>query len=485
MRTPTIAGTWYPKTGEEILKIIGKPEYKHKEKAGVLIVPHAGYQYSGAVAARAYAKLNPEAYKKVIILAPSHHVAMYNSFSVEPEDIVKTPFGNVTFSKELHDQLAALPGSQFTPSAHPVEHAIDIQLPLIKKYLPNCEVGGMIVGQWDFQTVGDGQRLTEFAKAFRRLLDEHTLVIISTDFTHYGPNYGYTPFTEDVENALPQLDSDLYEALAKNNNNAWSKILHETGATVCGASCLHLLLATLPKEAKFTKLEYSTSAAMSDNWDNAVGYTTAIVKADWTKPLKRLMLGSTAKDLLTEEEGDVLTKVAEYSLRLALFGKEKTEDLQIKRNIYEHLQKHCGAFVTLTQAGQLRGCIGEIVANRPVLNVVFERARSAAFEDTRFRPVTADDFGKITIEVTTLSTPYPINDYKKIVLGRDGIIMKKDGHSAVFLPQVAVEQGWNLATTLSHLSLKAGLTGDAWKEGAEFHVFQAQIFKQKKDYYSI
>lgn len=485
MRKPAIAGTWHPESAKEILQITGDPEYKRKKHPAVLVVPHAGYQYSGAIAARAYAKLKAEDYDKVIIMAPSHHVGMFNSFSVEPPDTVTTPFGNIEFTQELHDRLSALPGSQFTPSAHPVEHAIDIQLPLIKKYLPNCEVGGMIVGQWDFQTVGDGQRLTEFAKAFRQLLDEHTLVIISTDFTHYGPNYGYTPFTEDVEDALPQFDSELYEALAKNNNNAWAKILHETGATICGASCLHLLLATLPKEAKFTKLEYANSAEVTKDWNNAVGYTTAMIETDWTKPLKRLIVGSTTKDLLTEEEGDVLTKVAEYSLRLALFGKEKTEDLQIKRNIYEHLQKHCGAFVTLTQEGQLRGCIGEIVANKPVLNVVFERARSAAFEDNRFRPVTAEDFGKIHIEVTALSTPYPISDYKKIVLGRDGIIMKKDGHSAVFLPQVAIEQGWDLATTLSHLSLKAGLTGDAWKEGAEFHVFQAQTFKQKKDYYSI
>lgn len=485
MRTPSIAGTWYPKTAKTVLKHVGDPEYKRKKKAAVLIVPHAGYQYSGTVAAKAYAKLNPESYDKVIILAPSHHVAMYNSFSVEPEDIVKTPFGNVTFSKELHDQLSALPGSQFTPSAHPVEHAIDIQLPLIKKYLPNCEVGGMIVGHWDFQTTGDVQKLTDFAKAFREILNERTLIIISTDFTHYGPNYGYTPFTEDVENTLPQFDNDLYEALAKNNNNAWAKILHETGATICGASCLHLLLATLPKEAKFTKLEYANSAEVTKDWNNAVGYTTALIEADWSNPLKRLVVGSSTKDLLTEEDGATLTKVAEYSLRLALFGKENTDELHIPKTSYDHLQKHCGAFVTLTQEGQLRGCIGEVVADRPVLNVVFERARSAAFEDKRFRPVTAEDFGKIHIEVTALSTPYPISNYKKIVLGRDGIILNKDGHSAVFLPQVATEQGWDLTTTLSNLSLKAGLTKDAWKEGAELHVFQAQIFEQKKDYYSI
>lgn len=449
------------------------------------MLPHAGYQFSGAVAARCLAHVNPQGYEKIIILAPSHHVAMYKTFSVEPAGEVATPFGTVNFSQELHDALENLPGSKFTPNAHPVEHAIDIQLPLIKHFFPDCQVGGIIVGQWDFQTGEDLALLSNFAKEFRKLTDDKTLVVISTDFTHFGSNYGYTPFLNDIEHRLPELDQDLFNAFSSNDNNSWAKILHDTGATVCGASCMHLMLAVLPQNAKFEKLEYYNSALKLNDWNNAVGYTTALINADWQQPLKKLQLSKEPLAAISEEAGETLVKIAEHSLRSALFGKDVTGDFQIKKNIYEELQKHCGAFVTLTKHGQLRGCIGEIIANRPVLNVVYDRAVSAAFHDTRFTPVTEQEFGSLDIEVSVLSQPAPINGPQDIVIGRDGVILQKYNTSAVFLPQVAPEQGWDVPTMLTHLSVKAGLSPDAWKEGCKFHTFQAQIFHQKKDYYSV
>lgn len=485
MRTPAIAGSWYPNSDAEILEILGDTTVTEKSRPAVVMVPHAGYQFSGAVAARCFAKVEAKDYEKIIILAPSHHVAMYRTFSVEPAGEVATPFGAVNFSQELHNALDKLPGSKYTANAHPVEHAIDIQLPLIKHFFPNCQVGGMIVGQWDCQTNEDVALLSNFAKEFRKLLDKKTLVVISTDFTHFGSNYGYTPFVSDVEHRLPQLDSDLFDAFSSNDNNNWAKILHNTGATVCGASCMHLMLATLPANAKFEKLEYYNSALKLNDWNNAVGYTTALIQADWQEPLKELHLSKKPMAAISQEAGETLVKIAEYSLRSTLFGKQIAGNFQIKKNIYEELQKPCGAFVTLTKHGQLRGCIGEIIANRPVLNVVFDRAVSAALNDTRFNPVTSDEFGSLEIEVSVLSQPVPIDGPEDIVIGRDGVILQKYNSSAVFLPQVAPEQGWDVPTMLAHLSLKAGLSQDAWKEGCKFQTFQAQIFHQKKDYYSI
>ena len=485
MRTPAIAGSWYPNSPAAILEMLGKIEVKEKAHPAVVMLPHAGYQFSGAVAARCLAKVNADDYEKIIILAPSHHAAMYRTFSVEPAGEVLTPFGRVEFTKELHDELEKLPGSKFTPSAHPVEHAIDIQLPLVRHFFPRAKVGAMIVGQWDCQTKEDIELLRCFGKAFRGILDEKTLVIISTDFTHFGTNYGYTPFTSDVANRLPKLDSDLFDAFSTNDNNAWAKILHNTGATVCGASCMHLVLAALPQKAQFEKLEYFNSALVVGDWNNAVGYTTAMIFADWQDELKSLELAKTPLAAISEEAGETLTKIAEYSLRCALFGKEKAGDFKIKKTIYDELQKPCGAFVTLTKYGQLRGCIGEIIANRPVLNVVYDRAVSAALNDTRFNPVTPDEFGSLQIEVSVLSQPAPIAGPEDIVIGRDGVILQKYNAQAVFLPQVAPEQCWDVPTMLTHLALKAGLGPDDWKEGCKFFTFQAQIFHQKKDYYSI
>lgn len=486
MRTPKIAGSWYPNSAEEINKIIGLTPNKKLPHPSVIMLPHAGYVFSGAIAARALAQVPADEYDKVIILAPTHHVYMPKTFSVQPAEDVDTPFGVVKFSPTLHEQLSKLPGSKFVDQAHTHEHAIDIQLPLIKHYLPNCEVGALLVGQWDMATANDAELLGNFAKEFRKLLDNKTLIVISTDFTHFGKNYSYTPFADNVETRLPKLDAEMFDFFSQNDNNIWARELHRTGATICGASCMHLVLATLPATAQFKKIEYDTSATTTGSWDSVVGYTTAVINADWQEPLKELKPAPVPlMNKLSDKAGETLTKIAEYSLRTALFGKDAAGNFSIEKSIYEELQKPCGAFVTLNKHGQLRGCIGEIIANRPVLNVVYDRAISAALHDTRFSPVRAEEFGSLDIEVSVLSVPTPIDSYHDIVIGRDGVILQKDGHSAVFLPQVATEQGWDIPTMLTQLSLKAGLPADAWKTGASFQVFQAQIFHQKKDYYSI
>ena len=309
MRTPRIAGTWYPDSAAEIERLvgIGKSAAPALPHPAVLIVPHAGYAYSGAIAARAYARLPADDYDRVIILAPSHRIALGRTFSVEPADEVATPFGPVTLTPDLHDALAALPGARFTPEAHPCEHAIDIQLPLVKRFLPRCAVGAMIVGQWGCRADGDGRALAAFGAAFRKLLAPRTLVIVSTDFTHYGRDFGYVPFTDDVSRRLPELDAEMFAARAKNDNRAWSAALDRTGATVCGVACLHLLLAALPESARFERLEYATSADVTGDWSHVVGYTTGAVYANWKEPLKRLAekVASTPA-LLSDAAGNVL-----------------------------------------------------------------------------------------------------------------------------------------------------------------------------------
>lgn len=478
MRTPRIAGAWYPHSAEEILKLIGdaKPNKTSDTTPAVLIVPHAGYVFSGAVAARAFARLPTNAYDQVVILAPSHHVAMRRSFSVEPAVDVATPFGTVAFSRELHDQLAALPGAKFVPEAHPVEHAVDIELPLVKHFLPDCVVGAVIVGQWDASSAADRRMLADFAAAFRRLLTPRTLVIVSTDFTHYGRDFGYLPFTEDVAKKLPALDAEMFTALAANDNQAWSEALHRTGATICGASCLQLVLAALPESARFERLEYATSADVTGDWSHVVGYTTGLVFADWAQPLKKIDSTVQANGDLSEAAGRILTEVADHSLRTALLGAEKAGTLDIPADIRRELQRPGGAFVTLNKQGMLRGCIGLILSDQPVIDVVREMAVSAALHDPRFRPVRPEELPHLDLEVSVLTEPEPISGPKDIVIGRDGVILRKRGRSAVFLPQVAPEQGWDVPTMLTHLALKAGLDGDAWRTGASFQVFRAQVF---------
>jgi AmmeMemoRadiSam system protein A len=138
------------------------------------------------------------------------------------------------------------------------------------------------------------------------------------------------------------------------------------------------------------------------------------------------------------------------------------------------------AFVTLKKNSQLRGCIGDVFPQRPLFKSVILNAINAAFNDPRFPPVTAAECNDIKIEISALTVPAPIASWKEIRIGVDGVVLNKDGRSALFLPQVAPEQGWGLAEMLANLSLKAGLPADAWKEGASFLVFQADVFGEEK-----
>ena len=139
-----------------------------------------------------------------------------------------------------------------------------------------------------------------------------------------------------------------------------------------------------------------------------------------------------------------------------------------------------GAFVTLNDkaTGALRGCIGEIMPMRPLVEAVVARAVDAALRDPRFSPVSERELGGLRVEVSALTPPKPVSSWRDIVLGRDGMTLEKNGCFAVFLPQVAPEQGWDLPTTLMYLSQKAGLPADAWREGAKFETFQAEVFHE-------
>jgi AmmeMemoRadiSam system protein A len=137
------------------------------------------------------------------------------------------------------------------------------------------------------------------------------------------------------------------------------------------------------------------------------------------------------------------------------------------------------AFVTLKKNSHLRGCIGDVFPQRPLYKSVIVNAINAAFKDRRFPQLREEECEDITIEISALTMPEPVSSYDEIRIGIDGIVFRKDGHSALFLPQVAPEQGWDITQTLTQLSLKAQLPGDAWKEGASFEVFQAIVFSEE------
>ncbi len=478
MRIPKIAGSWYPSDAASMRANIDAWSTKLPHIAA-LFVPHAGHFFSGDIACRAYSRVDASRYNKVIILCPAHRVYMHETFSVEPAGEVATPLGNVKFSEELNARLRALPFASYVPQAHPDEHAIDIHLPFIREFFPHCELGAMIVGNFDAVGAAAVQKLATFGREFRKILDDKTLVVISTDFTHYGNNYGYIPFVNDKMTRLKKLDTDMFLAFASNSNLAFSRALNKTRATVCGASCMHLLLATLPPNAKFTRIEWANSSAKNGDLQNNVGYASGYVEASWSDPLKDFtseVVPAFAE--LSQEAGKALVELARHSLKVAVLGEAYAGEWDASESVLNELLQHRGAFVTINKNGHLRGCIGEILPSRPLVRVVAERAVNSALNDQRFTPVTPDEVEFLSFDVSVLTPPKRVSGYGEVVLGRDGIILEFGGRSAVFLPQVAPENGWNLETTLTQLSLKAGLSANAWQEnGAVFHTFCAQVFK--------
>lgn len=138
-----------------------------------------------------------------------------------------------------------------------------------------------------------------------------------------------------------------------------------------------------------------------------------------------------------------------------------------------------GAFVSLHRRGRLRGCIGDIAGTAPLCEAVVANALAAAFRDPRFLPLTADELPGLTLEISALSPLRAVADWTAIEVPRHGVVMACGNARAVFLPQVAAEQGWDRETLLDQLSLKAGLEAGAWRRGARFHIFEAEVFGEE------
>ena len=183
---------------------------------------------------------------------------------------------------------------------------------------------------------------------------------------------------------------------------------------------------------------------------------------------------------LNAEERAFLREVAARAVAAAAAGESAPDPAGVARELgvplVGRLAETGGAFVTLHRDGRLRGCIGTIVGREPLAAAVADNGVAAAVHDPRFAPVAPDEVSNLTLEVSALTPLRAVAGPGDIVVGRHGILLEKNGRHAVFLPQVATEQGWDLPTTLAHLCRKAGLPADAWREGTRFHVFEAEVF---------
>jgi AmmeMemoRadiSam system protein A len=229
----------------------------------------------------------------------------------------------------------------------------------------------------------------------------------------------------------------------------------------------------LPTSSKAELLKYTTSGEITGDYTNSVSYFSIAFHGSWKQK-------SSSKSDLGEQDKKVLLQIARKTIEYYLQNNSVPTAEQLGVTVTDAVKVQRAAFVTLKKNGGLRGCIGDVFPRQPLYKSVIANAVNAAVNDYRFRPVTKDELSQIKMEISALTVPGPIDSYDKIRIGTDGVVLQKAGYSALFLPQVAPEQGWDIQTTLTQLSLKAGLDANAWKEGASFLTFQAEVFGEEK-----
>ena len=457
---------WYPDDPVELEKSVEAylaqapepPETTKRIRA--VIVPHAGHRYSGRTAAYAYKLLAGQPIRRVIMIGPSHR-ADFRGASVAPYDAYETPLGKVPVDRAVCDALLESEVVQAHERAHAVEHCLEVQLPFLQKVLPDAKIVPILIRSLS------PENCFEIAERVQPFLTDETVLLISSDFTHQGSSFRYIPYKQDtpVEN-IPGIVrafdfAAINDILTLNLHGFWS-FCDRTQVTICGRDPIKILLAALPAQTEAGVLFYETSGDLTGDYRSSVSYTAIVFREN--------------PSYLDESEQDALLKLARKRLADTLDARKIVDYKPDESVLTPRLKEPKGVFVTLNKHGRLRGCIGILEPSMPLHEAVADRVLKSAFDDRRFQQVQPDELDELEIEISVMTPLRQVPSHSDIVLGRDGMTVEKNGRSAIYLPQVALAQGWNVEETLSHLCEKAGLAADDWKEDCKFQTFQAQVF---------
>lgn len=470
-RKPAVAGQFYPANPDmlqkELSALFATAAPKQCEHVRAIISPHAGYVFSGGIAASAFNQIDGSIdYKHVFVIASSHQV-YFEGASVYCDGDFLMPYGKEVVDTELGKTLVERYPELFSDdkSPHMNEHSIEVQLPFLHHVMKGkYKIVPIVLG------TNDHAVCRQIAAALKPYLNADNLFVISSDFSHY-PNYENAKMVDLLtEQAIISKDpKHLMSVLA---GNAGKHVAH-LSTSLCGWTSVLTLLYMVENDDSFhlKGIKYSNSgdSTLYGDHDRVVGY--------WAIALTERAV---AKDefILSEEDKQQLLHEARRSIE-NLFWDVDQPALDIEK-CSSALKTKCGAFVSLHKNGVLRGCIGQMTGDKPLLKVVRDKAVWAAINDSRFSPVTEDELDEIEIEISVLSPLRKIRDISEIELGVHGIFIVQGYSSGVFLPQVATETGWDKETFLGHCARdKAGIGWDGWKD-ADIYIFTATIFSEKE-----
>lgn len=469
---------WYSKGPDalraEVKGFLEKAEVEPVEGIIALIQPHAGYFYSAQTAAYGL-KSTDKKYRRVVIIGPSHRAAMDEILSVPAVTHYETPLGRIEVDTEFVEGLLKHSVFQNVSRVHEIEHSVQIQLPLLQYRLGEFKLVPIVAGSCSPDTI------KKAASILQSMVDEQTLVIASSDFVHYGPNYGYVPFTSDIPEQIKRLDMGAFERIITLDAENFLEYKRKTGATICGSVPVAVLLSMVGEDTTARLVRYNTSGELTGDFTNSVSYLSVVFSGRWPRSKKV----EPASGGLSEQDRQRLLTLARKTILYNLQHQRIPSPSDLGVEISEAMRQPRAVFVTLKKRAsqsefRLRGCIGNLLPRAPLYKSVILNAINASINDRRFPPLRMEEYNNIIIEISALTVPQPLEGPNDIRIGIDGVILEKDGRSAVFLPQVAPEQGWDVSETLMHLSRKAGLPADAWSQGAQLRVFQAEVFGEEK-----
>lgn len=497
VRPPAVAGQFYPADPAQLTGAVkafldgAKPAGSGRPVA--IVVPHAGYHFSGQIAADGWAQARGRTYGLVVILGTNHTTAGFSGASVYTGAGLRTPLGVAPVDTKAAAALLAAGGDFNTdPRVHEREHSIEVQVPFAQTLFPGVPILPVVVGSEDATVCARMGRALARALAGRR-----PLIVASSDLSHYPDDAGSRASDHAVLAAMARLDPAGLQATMETQMNAGYR---ELVTCACGAGAVMVAMeaARALGAVRGTVIAWANSSQVPPNdRTRVVGYGAVSFGAGDGRPAG----GKPGGDASSEPRGTSSAAAASagaHPPEATLDATAKRALLRLARETLERwfatggtvplpgdlpavTRRPQGAFVTLYEAGELRGCIGHMSPDQPLAATVQAMALAAAFEDPRFAPVEEGELKRIEIEVSVLTPLAPVAGPEAIVVGRDGVQIRKDGRTAVFLPQVAPEQGWDRTALLENLCRKAGLAADAWKSGAAFWTFQSIHFRESQE----
>jgi len=470
-RKPAAAGKFYPGDPAELKKMLADLFSKAKPHTVphvlAIVSPHAGYVFSGQVAASSYNQVDPDKkYENVFVIASSHQVSFQGASIFNQGDYV-TPLGKVPVNLQLANKLISEnPVFVFNPEADRSEHSLEVQIPFLQYRLTKgFQLVPIVLGTQSEQTC------KKIAQALKPYFNEKNLFVFSTDFSHY-PSYANAEAADKA--TCDAIVSNSPEKLLTTLAAYKDKNIPNLATNLCGWTSIMTMLYMTSGDpsVKIIPVQYMNSGdAIYGDKAQVVGYWSLAVSTGNAAPK------GNSDFRFTRAEKLQLLNIARHTIENYLRdGKIPTIDVT---RYSDNLKMHAGAFVTLKKKGELRGCIGRFSADIPVYKVIQEMAVASATEDNRFSPVTADELRGIEIEISVLSPMKKVQSIDEIIMGKHGIYIKKSYASGTFLPQVATETGWGKEEFLGHCARdKAGIGWDGWKT-ADIYIYEACVFSEK------